>query len=108
MQFASPRTGCVVVMSSSPESSRRAFHAEALSLMTPIHGDGWDAFVQPEGGLVVMGAVAEMVRTRRSPLSPTAMLTPVAIAETARAAHGTGRAVRLESAMLGGADLNTP
>lgn len=70
---------------------RHAFHASAGSNFRLIYLDDLEAFVQSEGGLGVMNAIREMVRTGKPPLPYKEMLAPVAVAETARKVHNTGK-----------------
>lgn len=82
----------VLVVSSHTPSPRRNFAAKALvSLGQHVDADELDAFVQPEGGLAVMGALREMVRTRCPPLGYAEMLEQTAILEAARKSHNGKR-----------------
>ena len=84
-------------MNSHSHAPSNPFFAQAMGLMTPIHADNMDAFAQPEGGLAVMKAIAEMVRTGTSPLSDDEMLEPIAVAQAGRKSHNTPNAVDLSS-----------
>ena len=100
LSYLDPQAGRrleAISMNSHSNAPRNAFFAQAMGLMTPIHADNMDAFAQPEGGLAVMNAIAEMVRTGTSPLSDDEMLEPVAVVEAGRESHNTPSAVDLRS-----------
>ena len=80
-----------LVVNSHTSATRNAFAASAYSHRTPIYVDDLNSFVQPEGGLAVMNAIKKMLKTGNSPISPEAMIEPIAVTEAGRKSHNRAK-----------------
>lgn len=87
-----------VVVNAQGDPMRDGFSATAMSLMTPIYLDCLGGFAQPEGGVAVMDAIREMVRSGQSPLSASEMIEPIAVADAGRKAHCAPEAAVVQDA----------
>lgn len=85
----------VVVVNSHTEAPRNAVHAQAISLRAPVCLDNVDDFLHPEGGLAVIEALKQMVRTGRQPVSCPELIELVAVMEAGRLSHNKPQPVEV-------------
>ena len=80
----------VLVTNTAFQAARSAIFAFANGV-GEIHFHGANDFNYPEGGWAVMEALKKMVASGESPIPQDDMVAAVAVAETAREVHNTGR-----------------
>jgi len=90
MTYADRRRGRVLqalLANTHCAGARHAFHVSVQSNFKPIYLDDVDRFLQSEGGLAVMDAIKESIRTQRPVISYDDMLATVAALEAGRASY---------------------
>ena len=85
-----------IVVNSHTSPTRNAFWAKARSMRNPVESPTFDAFAQTAGGLAVMAAIKQMVKTGEPPMSYGDMIESVAVMEAGRRAHNRARPVPLK------------
>jgi len=91
----SPRVLHALLVNTHDGGPRHPFHVSAMSNFRFIHLDDVNRFLQPEGGLAVMEAIRESIRSGRPAVPYRDMLETVAALQAGRAAHNRPRGVRL-------------
>jgi hypothetical protein len=86
-----------VIVNSDPQGVHSAFWAKTVGNRHHLDSPPFDAFVQTEGGIKVMEAVRQMLKTSRPPIPYSALVESVAIAEAGRLAYAKRSPVDVES-----------
>ncbi|MBI3990874.1 MAG: Gfo/Idh/MocA family oxidoreductase [Candidatus Omnitrophica bacterium] len=80
----------VLVVNSHLKTDHDAVFASAYGYAGQIYGERMDSFTFTDGGLAVIYAIREMVRTGIPPISYVDMIEEIAIVEAGRQVHGKG------------------
>lgn len=91
-----PESGVMILNAAGRTSVDSMFYAAAYSEKGGLHSPAFDWYSYPWGGVEVVKAIKDMVRTGKSPVPDEEMLELIAIAEAARLSQKEKRPVDLE------------